>query len=182
MRLLIMTLLPLTLLVTRPATAALALCEGAQPLETVVSLMAQRLALAEDVARYKWNQKTGVEDAAREQLIITKLKEQAVAQGLPEAWSETFFRAQIEASKNVQKQLFADWQQNHTALFAAVPDLNSQTRPKLYALMSDLITALTKAWQPLQQPQCQPVLDKLVREKLGKPEYQAASTPLFDVH
>ncbi|MBT9098961.1 gamma subclass chorismate mutase AroQ [Methylovulum psychrotolerans] len=181
MRLMIMALLATTVFI-RPASAAVAFCEGVQPLETVVSLMVQRLALAEDVARYKWNQKVEIEDSAREQMIITKLKAQAVAEGLPEAWSETFFKAQIAASKATQKQLFAEWQQHHAAAFEGVPDLNSQTRPKLYALMSELITALHKAWQPLQQPECQPVVDKLVREKLAKPGYKVAGEPLFAVH
>ena len=181
MRLFILTLFTLALLSVRPAFSAQAYCNGVDSFETVLSLLSKRLDLAADVARYKWNLKADIEDSAREQLIIKKLVADATAKGLPADWSEQFFRAQIEASKSVQRQLFGEWQKNHAGTFADVPDLNSQTRPKLYALMSELIDALTKAWQPLHQEQCKTVLDMLVREKLLKPEYKAASKPLFEV-
>lgn len=190
MRLLIVTLLwSITSLSMLPVAAAnseetvplLEQCSETATLETVLSLMSQRLSLAEDVARYKWNQKTNIEDSAREQLIITKLVEQASKQGLPAAWAERFFRAQIEASKMIQQQLFVDWQHSHPAAFAAVPDLNTQTRPKLYALMSELIKALAKAWQPLHQSGCKPVLNRLVDEKFTRSEGKTASAPLFFV-
>ncbi len=181
MRLFIFPLFVLALLSARPAFSAQAYCNGVDSFETVLSLLSKRLDLAADVARYKWNQKADIEDSAREQLIIKKLVTDATAKDLPADWSEQFFRAQIEASKSVQRQLFDDWQKNHAGTFADVPDLNSQTRPKLYTLMSELIDALTKAWQPLHQEQCKTVLDMLVREKLLKPEYKAASKPLFEV-
>lgn len=181
MRLLSVLLFLSLLSIGRISYSADAACVHTESLETVLSLMAKRLALAEDVARYKWNQQAAIEDSAREQLIIKTLVAQAEKQGLPAAWSERFFRAQIEASKLIQGQLFTDWQKQQAKPFTDVPDLNSQTRPKLYKLMSDLIDAVAKAWQPLNQASCKPVLEKLVGEKYAKPEYQMASAPLLAV-
>lgn len=182
MRLITTLLLSSLTLLAHPAVAApAAICHGEPQIARILSLMSQRLDLAEAVARHKWNRHVAIEDSAREQLIVTKLTGQAVAQGLPADWSEAFFRAQINASKMRQQQLFQDWQRDHATSFPDVPDLDTQTRPKLYALMSELINALGKAWQPLQQPGCQPVLERLVKDGYAKPEYGVASAPLFTI-
>ena len=54
-----------------------------EPHDPLGELMAQRLALMPDVARYKWNTSSAIEDLPREHQIIEGLKQQAAALGVP---------------------------------------------------------------------------------------------------
>lgn len=157
-----------------------------QPIEHVLTLMKQRLELARDVARYKWNTQGKIEDLAREQMIIAGLEQQAVNQGLPADWAKRFFRAQIEASKRVQRELFEQWRKAQAGRFDDTPDLATVTRPKLDALTSQLIAALANAWPQLQTPACNNEVKLLTAQKLKQPDYDAvtvgtAGAPLLEV-
>lgn len=121
-------------------------------IEPLRRLMDERLALMPDVARYKWNTKSAIEDLPREQKIIDGLKTEAQALGVPAAWAERFFRAQIEAAKQIQREHFARWQQADVGPFADAPDLATVTRPRLDALTPKLLRELAAAWPALADP------------------------------
>ena len=127
-----------------PVTAQAATTESA--LTQVLVLMDARLKLAPDVARYKWNTRGAIEDRVREDKIIAALGQQAAQMGLPPDWAELFFRAQIEASKALQLELFAQWQRQGAGQFAQAPDLALETRPKLDQLTPQLLQAVAAAW------------------------------------
>jgi len=129
---------------TSPVTAQAAVTESA--LTHVLVLMDARLKLAPDVARYKWNAHGAIEDRVREGKIIAALGQQAAQIGLPPDWAERFFRAQIEASKAIQFELFEQWQRQGAGPFAQAPDLARETRPKLDRLTPQLLQALAAAW------------------------------------
>jgi chorismate mutase-like protein len=109
-------------------------------------LIDRRLALSVDVARYKWNTGGKIEDATREAQVIDDLKAQAVALGLPADWAARFFRAQIEASKIVQRDLFIRWDKEGAGHFTEVPDLVRAIRPQLDALTPQILRALKENW------------------------------------
>ncbi|WP_416186541.1 gamma subclass chorismate mutase AroQ [Herbaspirillum sp. RTI4] len=115
-------------------------------------LMNARLALMTDVARDKWNTRGAIEDVPREQIIIDGLKMQAQALGVPAAWAEHFFRAQIETAKLIQRDLFAHWEKTGAGRFADAPDLAKVIRPRLDALTPQLLNALAAAWPALADP------------------------------
>ncbi|MDD5274547.1 MAG: gamma subclass chorismate mutase AroQ [Methylovulum sp.] len=152
-----------------------ALSCSTQPVGRILSLMDYRLKLATDVARYKWNTQGKIEDLAREQAIIASLGQQAVQQGLPVTWAERFFRAQIDASKQIQKALFSHWRQIQSGQFDNVPDLPTVTRPKLDTLTMQLINALADAWPQLQNPACKSKIGQLVGAKLKEPDYNTTT-------
>jgi len=108
----------------------------------LVQLIDARLALMPDVARYKWNAKAAIEDLPREQEVLVTLGREAAALGLPPDNTERFLRAQIEASKQMQRELFERWQAQGLGRFAQVPDLAHDIRPQLDALTSRLLRAL----------------------------------------
>lgn len=164
---------PVAVQANTPAPQALS-CT-AQPVGRVLSLMDHRLKLATDVARYKWNRQGEIEDLAREQMIIASLGQQAVKQGLPATWAEQFFRAQIDASKRIQKALFSHWRQIQSGQFDNVPDLSTVTRPKLDTLTIQLIKALADARPQLQNPACKSKIGQLAGVKLKGPGYDAAT-------
>jgi len=121
-------------------------------IETLRSLIDARLLLATDVAQYKWNHHLPVEDAAREAQVIDALGQRARALGVPQPWAEKFFRAQIEASKTVQNELFQGWDVFRRGEFAGAPDLAAVTRPKLDKLTDDLLHAIAENWTVLGDP------------------------------
>jgi len=121
-------------------------------IESLRTLIDARLLLASDVAQYKWNHHLPVEDAAREAQVIDALGKRADALGVPQAWAQAFFRAQIEASKTAQNELFQGWDVFRRGEFAGAPDLATVTRPKLDKLTDELLHAIAENWTVLGDP------------------------------
>jgi len=111
-------------------------------LEPLRQAIDQRLLLASAVARAKWNVQAPIEDLPREAQVIAAAMQQGRALGLPDALVETVFRAQIEASKTVQRELYAQWQAQHAGHFDDAPDLAKTIRPELDRITAQLLRAL----------------------------------------
>jgi chorismate mutase len=110
-------------------------------LQPLVETSARRLAIAEKVARTKWESKAAVEDAPREAHVLTTAAEYGVPKGLRQAFLASFFTAQIEANKFIQYSLLADWHRAGRAPAHAPIDLAS-IRGELDRLQIDLIDEL----------------------------------------
>jgi len=121
-------------------------------IESLRTLIDARLLLASDVAQYKWNHHLPIEDAAREAQVIEALGKRADALGVPQPWAQAFFRAQIEASKTAQTELFQGWDVFRRGEFAGAPDLATVTRPKLDKLTDELLHAIAENWTVLGDP------------------------------
>lgn len=118
-------------------------------------LMDERLSLMTEVARHKWNTKGAIEDLPREKKIIDGLKVEAAEQGLPVAWAERFFRAQIEAGKLIQHECFIGWERAGVEQFGNALELATMIRPRLDEINSQLLRVLALAWPVLADPaQC----------------------------
>ncbi|KQQ33376.1 cyclohexadienyl dehydratase [Duganella sp. Leaf126] len=111
-------------------------------LEPLRQAIDERLLLAEPVARAKWNRQAAIEDLPREAQVIAAAVRQGSALGLPAQRVEAVFRAQIEASKTVQRELYARWRAEHAGRFADAPDLAADIRPRLDAITTALLAAL----------------------------------------
>ena len=120
--------------------------------ESLRALVDARLLLAADVAQYKWNHHLPIEDLAREAQVIAALGHRAAELGVPQPWAEAFFRAQIEASKTAQNELFQGWDVFKHGQFPEAPDLATVTRPKLDKLTDQLLHALAENWTVLSDP------------------------------
>jgi chorismate mutase-like protein len=83
-----------------------------------------------------------IEDKPREAQVIQAAVQQGAALGLPEAWVETVFRAQIEASKTVQRELYANWKAQQAGKFDDAPDLAKTIRPELDRITAQLLHSL----------------------------------------
>ncbi len=121
-------------------------------IESLRALIDARLLLAPDVAQYKWNHHVPIEDLPREAQVIAALGHRASDLGVPQAWAEAFFRAQIEASKTAQNELFQGWDVFRHGRFPDAPDLATVTRPKLDKLTDQLLRALAENWPVLSDP------------------------------
>ncbi|MFZ6873808.1 gamma subclass chorismate mutase AroQ [Undibacterium sp. Di27W] len=116
----------------------------------LLSLMQQRLDLAQDVAMYKWNTKAAIDDPVREQQILDALAQQAPQYGLDPKLAQDFFSAQIIAGKMIQTALFKEWTSKSQAPFSNPPDLKTHIRPALDKLTGELLMALAEAQPALQ--------------------------------
>jgi len=121
-------------------------------IESLRALIDARLLLAPDVAQYKWNHHLPIEDLPREAQVIAALGHRASDLGVPQPWAEAFFRAQIEASKTAQNELFQGWDVFKHGQFPDAPDLATVTRPKLDGLTDQLLRALAENWPVLSDP------------------------------
>jgi len=120
---------------------------GLEPLRQAID---RRLLLAQDVARAKWNVKAAIEDLPREEQVIAAAVRQGRALGLQEAWIRNVFRAQIEASKTVQRELYRRWQAEGAGRFDDAPDLANTIRPELDRLTTQLLRAMADNQAVLQ--------------------------------
>lgn len=117
--------------------AAVATARGADRLLHLVQL---RLELSADVARAKWNTGRAIDDPVRERELLDRMVA-ARPPGVPKERVREFFRAQIEASKQVQRELHEQWRAAGQQSFGEGPDL-AQLRPELDQVSLDLLRTL----------------------------------------
>lgn len=134
----------------------------------LLSLMGERLALMTPVAQVKWNTAAPVEDAPREAALLAGAVKEGQARGLPAALTERFFRAQIEAAKQVQRDHFAAWQAAGQKPFPRPRNLQRDLRPKLDALTKDLLDALAAVRPHLGSEKSQAALARHSPALLGQ--------------
>jgi chorismate mutase len=127
------------------ACAAQPPASDVEKIDRVLMLIHQRLGYMDDVARNKWNSGAPIEDLPRERAIIDEIGAQAAGYGLDPAFARDFFRAQIEASKTIQRARFAEWRAKKQPPFTNVVDLRDRIRPALDALTPELMKALAAA-------------------------------------
>ncbi len=126
--------------------------------DKLLRLIQQRLLIAHDVARWKWNQKLPIEDRQREQQLLSKVRQQAKTYELEPEIVAAFFQAQIEAGKLIQKADFQKWQKQGIKSFSNVPDLNQKLRPSLDQLNTEFFSALTEMTPVLGCPQIREII------------------------
>jgi chorismate mutase len=114
-------------------------------------LVEQRLSLMTEVAKAKWNSGSAIEDPTREQQLLADVAAKAQAAGISADWAQHFFRFQIEAAKQVQYCLFAQWTTERQGSFPQVADLRTEIRPKLDLLTGELLQELAKQWPELSK-------------------------------
>ncbi len=88
---------------------------------------------------------------------------QAADYGLDAATARDFFRAQIEASKVIQRTRFSEWQAARQLKFAGVRDLARDIRPALDALTPAMMKGLAAALPALKMPGGAPLVEARAR-------------------
>jgi chorismate mutase len=122
-------------------------------LTNLISLVSQRLALAEPVARWKWANHKPITDAPREAALLSDVEKRAAAAQVDPAFARAFFQDQIDASKEVQNALFDTWRSTRPPEDAA-PDLATSTRPQLDQLTQSMIAGLARVQALRAAPDC----------------------------
>lgn len=122
-------------------------------LTNLISLVSQRLELAEPVAHWKWAHHQAITDAPREAALLADVEKRAAAAQVDPAFAHAFFRDQIDASKEVQNALFATWRSTRPPEGPA-PDLSTSTRPQLDQLTQSMIAGLARVQGLRTAPDC----------------------------
>ena len=156
------------------------------PLDHLLTLIVERLVVAPDVARTKWNTRAPIEDLGREQQIISAVGAGASSYNVPRDTAEHFLRAQIEASKIIQRAMFAEYETARQPPFKTVVDLDKEIRPKLDRLTPEMMIALGQALPVLERAGGRKALEALSRRRTveasgGHAAMQAALAPLLDI-
>lgn len=109
----------------------------------LTELVIQRILVGDDVAASKYFSGKPVEDPVREQQIIDSVRASAVQLGIDPDSTAAFFRAQIEASKVVQRGLLSYWAAHPDKAPSSGPDLNV-IRQKLDSVTTQLLAELVR--------------------------------------
>ncbi|MFC6339169.1 chorismate mutase [Pseudomonas sp. CCM 7891] len=143
-------------------------------LAPLLDSIAERLAIADQVALSKWDSHKPVEDRARERDVIASAVAQAPSYKLAPASAEQFFSAQIEANKLVQYAHLSDWHLQGKAPNEPRPDLVGTIRPQLDQLQKRLLRQLADFAPERTNPQCPQWLAQANHEPLNDPLHQLA--------
>ena len=123
-------------------------------LAPLLTSIAERLAIADQVALSKWDSHKAVEDRPRERDVIASVRAQAPGYKVAPEAAEQFFSAQIEANKLVQYARLSDWQFQGKAPDTPRPDLVGKIRPQLDQLQKRLLQQLAAFNPERSNPQC----------------------------
>lgn len=111
------------------------------PLGPLTTLIIQRLLISDQVAAAKFGTGQPIDDPVREQQELAAVRAKAPAYGLAPDAAVAFFADQINASKIVQRGLFARWTEHPDQAPTQRPDLG-QIRVELDALTTELLQQL----------------------------------------
>jgi chorismate mutase len=115
--------------------------QSAGRLGSLTELAVQRIEVGDLVAASKFGTDKPIEDPVREKQVLDAGRASAITLGLNPDETVSYFRDQIEASKIVQRGLFARWTAHPGEAPTTRPDLN-EIRLKLDQLTTSLLTEL----------------------------------------
>ncbi|MFE5535441.1 chorismate mutase [Streptomyces sp. NPDC056492] len=131
-----------------------------QALGTIARLAAERVMTADSVAAAKWGTTQPIDDPSREKTVLDSAASQAAKLGIDPATVQRIFQDQIAANKDVQRALYAQWQEHPAERPTRRPDLATQVRPVLDRVDSRLLTAIEEAQPALSRPDCDALLER----------------------
>jgi chorismate mutase len=150
----------------------------------LLGLIEERLDVAPDVAKTKWNTKAPIQEPSREKQVLDAVAREAGAYDLDPPVARAFFIGQIEASKVVQSTLHSEWTMRAQPPFATVADLGAAIRPVLDRLTPAMMQALAEALPVLQERGGRRLLETGIRSILadapgGEAAVREAVAPLL---
>ena len=138
MKRLVMKLLGYLITLLMVATPMVGVANDRNDIEETI---AARLALMKPVAHSKWVAGRAIEDTDREKVVIEQAVISGLQYGITTDSTTTFFEAQIEAAKAIQRYWFSVWQDEPPEGLA--PDLTATIRPQLLELGDQILSQLS---------------------------------------
>jgi chorismate mutase len=149
---------PLETAAASGATAPATVVRTAVTLHPLADLAARRVLIADRVAAAKFGTSQPIDDPVRERQVLDLAASRAVELGIDPEATVRVFRDQIEASKIVQRGLFARWTAHPRQRPVRRPDLPTEVRPVIDELDAALLTQLRDTRAARAQPSCLPRL------------------------
>ncbi|RSM77332.1 gamma subclass chorismate mutase AroQ [Kibdelosporangium aridum] len=121
------------------------------PFGPLAELAVRRVMLSDLVAAAKFGTGRQIDDPVREQQILDGVVAESLRRGMPSGPPARFFRAQIKASKIVQRGLFRRWERHPDERPGRTPDLETEVRPQLDLLTEQILGQLhatVELWRP----------------------------------
>nr|WP_278248620.1 chorismate mutase [Mycobacterium decipiens] len=140
--------------------------DSSSQLIELVDAAAERLEVADPVAAFKWSMHSAIEDPARVEQQLTKLRDDATSEDIDPEYVTRVFRDQISATEAIQYSRFADWKLNPPSAPAEPPDL-SVSRSAIDALNHKILSQIGLNWNLLAAPSCAAQLDRARRDTIG---------------
>lgn len=106
---------------------------------------------------------------------MRSLRERAVVLNLPAAQVDAFFGAQIEAAKQLQRELFDRWREHKQGKFVNVAELDTMLRPQIDRITGQMLAELAR-WTSQPRPPMPP--GELTMTALSPRSVQIALAPL----
>lgn len=146
--------------------AAPAAADDTSALAALVDAAAQRLAIAEPVAAFKWNTHGAIEDRDRVQQELAALAAEASGRRVDPDYVTRVFGDQIRATEGIEYSRFADWKLDPGAAPSESPEL-SASRSAIDGLNREMLAQLAANWDLLHSPACAAQLDLATRGVIG---------------
>ncbi len=127
--------------------------EGAGPLTALVDAAAERLAVAEPVAAYKWSAHAAIEDPVRVEQELSTLRADAAAADIDPNYVTQVFSDQVDATEAIEFRRFSDWKLD-PASAPPSPTSLSASRAAIDALNTKILSQITLNWGLLNSPAC----------------------------
>lgn len=108
--------------------------------DLLLLMMQKRLSLMHEVAKVKWNKALPLEDKAREAEILEAISKKSNVN----PWVLSFFKAQMEAAKDMQKFDFACWQNLGVKSIETDLKLDSELRAYIDRLNDEILSLIQK--------------------------------------
>jgi len=132
------------------------------PLETLVSLAAERLGNGEAAAASKWGTEVRVDDADRVAEVIAGVRSLAGQHAVAPEFAEQVFLDQIDATESIQFSRFAEWKLDPSAAPIEHPDL-TDVRSDIDKLTEAMLVQLGEQHYLLTSADCADARDRALR-------------------
>ncbi len=119
-------------------------------LDHLLTKINERINIMETVARFKYSKKLPISDPVREAALLKNIEARADVLELSRDVAVDFFISQIEVAKQIQSNLFDQWNAEGLPTSEPVIDL-FEARKRIDQLNSELLTALV-AYRKHQSP------------------------------
>lgn len=83
-------------------------------IQEVLSLLHNRLQIARDIAKWKWNYRLPIHEKEKEKKVMKEILQQALDKGIDRHLCMSVIMSQMLAATSVQIQSFEDWVKNNT--------------------------------------------------------------------
>lgn len=147
--------------VSKP-TQELVMQEDQKQLNTLASLMVERMELSKDLAIYKWNNTLPIDELESEQAFLKEMLEKTTSSNLDAKFVKNFFNAQIEASKTINIENFETWVNKNIHKHDYTPD-SLALQKKIQDIDEKLVLALKDIYTAFSGPQ-----KEVLKVTLGK--------------